>query len=228
MVSNISLTGSRRLSGQVTISYTARFWIFLFLITDYLMRKILLLTALLPLFSQLMGCTATTVTSTAGGAAVAASDQRSFGTQLDDEIIELNASNAIYQDQRLNEQSHVNITSYNFIVLITGETPTKEMRSRIEEIVKSIPKVRRVHNMMNTAAPSSLLSRTSDTTLTARIKADMLAQGGNFAHKVKVVTENGTTYLMGVVTRQQGDLAVTLTQGIGGVQKIVKLFEYPA
>lgn len=190
------------------------------------MRKILLLPLLLPLLSQLTGCTATTVTTTATGAAVASSDQRSFGTQLDDEIIELNASNAIYQDQRLNEQSHVNIVSYNFIVLITGETPSKEMRERIGQIVKSIPKVRRVHNMMIIAAPSSMLSRTSDTTLTARIKAEMIGQGGNFANTVKVITENGTTYLMGVVTHAQGDLAVQLTQGIGGVQKIVKLFEY--
>ncbi len=181
---------------------------------------------MIPFLAQLSGCTATTATTAAGGAAVASTDQRSFGTQLDDEIIELNASNAIYQDQRLNQQSHVNITSYNFIVLITGETPTKEMRSRIDAIVKSIPKVRRVHNMMTIAAPSSLLSRTSDTALTGRIKTEMLAQGGNFANKVKVVTENGTTYLMGVVTRAQGDLAVKLTQGIGGVQKIVKLFEY--
>ncbi len=190
------------------------------------MYKHLLPLLLIPALIQLSGCTATTATTAAGGAAVAATDQRSFGTQLDDEIIELNASNAIYQDQRLNEQSHVNITSYNFIVLITGETPTKEMRGRIDAIVKSIPKVRRVHNMMTIAAPSSLLSRTSDTTLTARIKTEMLAQGNNFAHRVKVVTENGTTYLMGVVTRAQGDLAVKLTQGIGGVQKIVKLFEY--
>jgi osmotically-inducible protein OsmY len=189
------------------------------------MYKHLLPLLLLPALIQLGGCTATTAT-TAGGAAVAATDQRSFGTQLDDEIIELNASNAIYQDQRLNEQSHVNITSYNFIVLITGETPSKEMRSRIEAIVKSIPKVRRVHNMMIIAAPSSLLSRTSDTTLTARIKAEMLGQGNNFAHRVKVVTENGTTYLMGLVNRAEGDLAVRLTQGVGGVQKIVKLFEY--
>lgn len=190
------------------------------------MNRLLPLFILLPLLTQLYGCTATTGTAAAGGAAVAASDQRSFGTQLDDELIELNASNAIYQDQRLNEQSHVNITSYNFIVLITGETPTKENRARIEEIIKSIPKVRRVHNMMIIAAPSSMLSRTSDTALTARIKTAMLQQGNNFAHKVKVVTENGTTYLMGVVTRQQGDLAVRLTQNIGGVQKIVKLFEY--
>ncbi len=181
---------------------------------------------LFPLLLQLSGCATTTATTAAGSAAVATTDQRSFGTQLDDEIIELNASNAIYQDQRLNEQSHVNITSYNFIVLITGETPSKEMRSRIEAIIKSIPKVRRIHNMMTIAAPSSLLSRTSDTTLTARIKAKMLGEGGNFAHKVKVVTENGTTYLMGVVNRAQGDLAVKLTQGVGGVQKIVKLFEY--
>ena len=190
------------------------------------MQQRLLLITLIPLLIQLTGCATTTATSAAGGTAAAVVDQRSFGTQLDDEIIELNAMNAIFQNKQLNEQSHINITSYNFIILITGETPTKEMRDRIGQIVKSIPKVRRVHNMMSIAAPSSMLSRASDTTLTARIKTEMLAQGGNFAHKVKVVTENGATYLMGLVTRKQADLAVTLTQGISGVQKIVKLFEY--
>ena len=101
----------------MTISYTARFWIFLFLITDYLMRKILLLTALLPLFSQLMGCTATTVTSTAGGAAVAASDQRSFGTQLDDEIIELDVKDidVVEDDYVIDDEDVIEVSEVDIV-----------------------------------------------------------------------------------------------------------------
>lgn len=189
-----------------------------------MLRKVLLLVTA-PLLFQLTGCTTTTTTVAMGGAAITAADQRSVGTVVDDEIIELNASNAIYQDKQLNEQTHVNITSYNFIVLISGEAPTQTLKSHIEKIVKSIPKVRRIHNMLKIAAPSSILTRTSDATLTARIKASMV-RNSDFSHKIKVVTENGTTYLMGVVSRAQGNKAVAITQGISGVQKIVKLFEY--
>ncbi len=186
-----------------------------------------LLLVLAPfLAAQLTGCSPATTATTAGETVTAIADTRSFGTQLDDEIIELNAANAIYQDPKLNQQSHFNITSYNFIVLITGEATTKEIKARIQQIVQSIPKVRRVHNMMTIAAPSSILTRTSDLALTTQIKAAMISQGKNFGHRIKVVTENGTTYLMGIVTRKQGDHATSITQQISGVQKIVKLFEY--
>ncbi|MBT7307015.1 MAG: BON domain-containing protein [Gammaproteobacteria bacterium] len=184
-------------------------------------RKLLLLL-IIPLLLQLTGCTTTSPTKERDAATA---EQRSVGTMLDDEFIELNASNAVYQDQRLNEQTHVNITSYNFITLITGEAPTQALKSQIETLVKSIPKVRRVHNMLKIAAPSSLLTRTSDATLTVRIKSAMLGERG-FSHRIKVVTENGTTYLMGIVNRDQGNRAVAVAQGISGVQKIVKLFEY--
>ena len=189
-----------------------------------MLQQQLVFIALITLLTQLSGCSTTATTNT-GRVGAAATDQRSVGTVMDDEIIEINASNALYQDKTLNEQTHVNFTSYNFIVLITGETPSKALKSRIEQIVKSIPKVRRVHNMLNIAAPSSMLSRTSDATLTLRIKTAMVGEG-DLAHRVKVVTENGTTYLMDLTSRQQGAKAVSITQQISGVQKIVKLFEY--
>ncbi len=182
--------------------------------------------ALIPLLVMLGGCTPKSAAINLGEAGSAIVDQRSFGTQLDDEIIELNAANAIFQNDQLNDQVHFNITSYNFIVLITGEAPTKELKAQIGKIVRSIPKVRRVHNELSVAAPSSILTRTSDVTLTARIKAAMIGDGNDLAHRVKVVTENGNTYLMGLVSRRQGARAVELTQQIGGVQKIYKLFEY--
>lgn len=186
------------------------------------------LTILLPiLLMQLQGCSTTATTATAaGGATIASSDQRTIGTLIDDQMTELRVSDAIYKDKALYEQSHINITSYNFIVLATGEAPTEALKRRIGQIIQSQPKVRRVHNMVTIAAPSSMLTRTSDTTLTGRIKSAMLGSEEIEGHKIKVVTENGTTYLMGLVTRSQGDTAVALTQGISGVQKIVKLFEY--
>ncbi len=192
-----------------------------------MLNKALPIAILLATILQLQGCSTTATTVAAGsGATVVASDQRTVGTFIDDQIIELNISDAIYQDQELNDKTHINIISFNFIVLITGEAPTKELKSRIEKIVMSQPKMRRVHNMVTLAAPSSILTRTSDTALTARIKAAMLGADNFDAHKIKVVTENGSTYLMGLVTREQGTVAVTITQGISGVQKIIKLFEY--
>jgi len=194
---------------------------------EHTMPQHLRLIALLPiLLLQLQGCTTTATTASAGGATVVASDQRTIGTLIDDQMTELRVSDALYKDQALYEQSHVNITSYNFIVLVTGEAPTEALKQRIGKVVQSQPKVRRVHNMVTIAAPSSMLTRTSDTTLTGRIKAAMLGSEEIEGHKIKVVTENGITYLMGLVTRNQGDTAVALTQGISGVQKIVKLFEY--
>ena len=192
------------------------------------MLQRLSLTILLPiLLLQLQGCTTTATTATAaGGATVASSDQRTIGTLIDDQMTELRVSDAIYKNKTLYEQSHINITSYNFIVLATGEAPTEALKQQIGQIIQSQPKVRRVHNMVTIAAPSSMLTRTSDTTLTGRIKTAMLGSEEIEGHKIKVVTENGTTYLMGLVTRSQGDTAVALTQGISGVQKIVKLFEY--
>lgn len=192
-----------------------------------MLPRTLLTLLLIPLLLQLGGCSTTSTTVAAGGgAAVVATDQRTVGTFIDDQMIELNVSDALYKDRELEEKTHINITSFNFIVLITGEAPTEALRSRIEKIVMAQPKVRRVHNMVTVAAPSSILTRTSDTTLTGRIKAAMLGAEDFKAHKIKVVTENGATYLMGLVSREEGKRAVAITQGISGVQKIVKLFEY--
>ncbi len=193
-----------------------------------MLQKILSIALFLFIFLNLQGCSTTaTLATTGGGAAVTSADQRSIGAIIDDNwSIEHAAGYVINEDPELADKTHINITSYNGIVLITGEAPTEKLHRDVERTVKSMPKVRRIHNMVTVAAPSSFLTRASDTTLTARIKASMLGEENFPASKIKVVTENGATYLMGLVARKEGATAVTITQGISGVQKIVKLFEY--
>jgi osmotically-inducible protein OsmY len=171
------------------------------------------------------GCAAAVVTGAAAGAA-AIYDRRTTGTFIDDEFIELKAIDAIGNDQELHEQAHLNVTSFNNIVLLTGETPNEALRERTAELVRNLPKVRKVHNEIVVAAPSSMLSRTGDTWITGKVKTGLLNAHQLDAARVKVVTENGVVYLMGLVTRQEADAATDVTRQVDGVQRVVKVFEY--
>jgi osmotically-inducible protein OsmY len=181
---------------------------------------LLLLTAVL-----LQGCAAAVVTGAATGATVAA-DRRTTGTVIDDQGIEFKASHAIFTNKDIYDQSHINVTSYNGLVLITGETPTESLKQQIESIVKNIPKVRRVFNEVIIAAPSSLPSRSSDTWITSKIKTKLTAEKGVNPLNIKVVTEHGVVYLMGIISRAEADQAILVITQSAGVQRVVKLFEY--
>ena len=189
--------------------------------------RVLLLGASLVL---LPGCAAVVGTGAVGAAGVAgvatATDRRSAGTVVDDEVIELKALAALRRNADIGPSSHVNATSYNNILLLTGETPNEEMRRRITTLVEKIDKVRRVHNELAVAAPSSMLSRSSDAVITAKIKTTLGRHSFEIAARTKVVTENGVVYLMGVVRRGEADVATDIARKIGGVQRVVKLFEY--
>ncbi|MBT3347750.1 MAG: BON domain-containing protein [Thiotrichales bacterium] len=188
-------------------------------------KRTFLTTILLAYTLLLSGCSELAPLVSHGATTVAA-DQRTIGTMMDDEVLEMNISDMVSKDKDLYEKSHINITSFNFIILLTGEAPTQALKNRVEKIVLEHTKTRRVHNMITIAAPSSILTRTSDSAITARVKAEMLGDKNIDGHKIKVNTENGVTYLMGLVKRKDGNSAVDITQGISGVQKIVKLFEY--
>ena len=173
----------------------------------------------------LQGCVAAVATTGATGAAVAY-DQRTAGTIIEDQAIELKASQAFYSDKEIDENAHVNVTSYNTVVLVTGEAPTEELINRIIELVRNIPKVSHVYNELTLAAPSSFTSRSSDSLITARVKTNLLILDNFDGTRVKVVTEKGVVYLMGLLTRVGADRATESTRLTGGVQKVVKLFQY--
>lgn len=171
------------------------------------------------------GCAATVVGGAAAGAS-AAVDRRTTGTLVDDQLIELKAVQLLSEDPPLWEQTHVNVTSYNGVLLITGEAPTATLKQRVADIVRAIPKVRHIHNELSIAAPSTMLSRSSDTYLSAKVKTALLTDKQVAANNVKVVSENGTVYLMGIASRPEADHATNVVRQVGGVERVIKLFEY--
>ena len=189
--------------------------------------RILLLAASLTLLPGCAAVVGTGAMSAAGVAGVAtATDRRSAGTVVDDEVIELKALAALRRNDDIAPNSHVNATSYNGILLLTGETLNEDTRRRITELVGEIGKVRRVHNELAIAAPSSMLSRSSDSVITAKIKTALGRHSFEIAARTKVVTENGVVYLMGLLRRGEANVATSIARKIGGVQRVVKLFEY--
>lgn len=173
----------------------------------------------------IQGCGALVATGVVTGAAVA-HDRRTAGNIVDDQSIEIKAHTLFQDEPELSEGVHIDVTSYNGVVLLSGETPTEAQRRRAQELVSGIEGVRRVHNELAIAAPSSAMTRSSDSLITAKVKARMVGKEGFDAGWVKVVTENGTVYLMGIVTRDEADKATEITRSTGGVQRVVRLFEY--
>ena len=173
----------------------------------------------------LSGCAEIMLTGAATGA-VAAHDRRSIGTFVDDEGIELKARELWLTDNEMFDKSHINFTSINRVVLITGEAPTEALRDSIVSMVKNISNVRRVHNEVNVSAPSSLMTRTSDTYITSKVKIQIFNIDNLDTTRVKVVTENGVVYLMGLLTRDEGYQAAEAASKVSGVQRVIKIFEY--
>jgi osmotically-inducible protein OsmY len=190
------------------------------------MRKLFNRTGILLCAAGLLaGCATAAVTGAATGAAVV-HDRRTAGSLIEDQAIELKAYSAFHDDAEIWQQTHISVTSYNGIVLMSGEAPEPRLKAAAERLVRGIEKVRTVHNELSIAAPSSTLSRSSDTLITSKVKTLMLTDKGLDPTRVKVVTENGTVYLMGLVSHAEADLATDVTRQTSGVQRVVKLFEY--
>ncbi|GAB4296125.1 MAG: division/outer membrane stress-associated lipid-binding lipoprotein [Methylophaga sp.] len=173
----------------------------------------------------LQGCAPAVVGGAATGAAVAY-DRRTTGTVIDDQGIEFKAAYALYNNKEIYDQSHINVTSFNGVVLLTGETPSESLKQKVTEEVKKIPKVRRIHNELAIAAPSALPSRSTDSWITSKIKAKMATDKQIDPFHIKVVTERGIVYLLGIVSRVEAEQAVNLVKNTAGVQRVVKIFEY--
>jgi osmotically-inducible protein OsmY len=186
------------------------------------MRLFFFLLFALPALA-LQGCVEMAVVG-AGAAVMSAADRRTTGAQVDDEGIELRVVNRI--SERFGDKVHVNVTSYNRSVLITGEVPDAAAKSEIEKIVSGTANVRSVTNDLQVAAGASLSSRANDTTITGKVKARFVDANQFNAFHVKVVTEASVVYLMGIVTEREAAAAVEVARTTGGVRKVVKVFEY--
>ncbi len=177
----------------------------------------------------LNGCTAAVVGGATATGVNIAHDRRTVGTYIDDEGIELKAGAAIRKEKELSSQIHINIISINGVVLLVGQAPTEALRQQAGSITQGIEKVRLVHNEMTVAAPNSMMTRSSDSLITTKVKTSLFnikGQDDLDPSRVKVVTENGTVYLMGLLYHTEADAVAKQTSQVGGVQMVVKLFEY--
>ncbi len=151
---------------------------------------------------------------------------RTTGSLIDDELIEIKALVNIGKASPELKQSHISVTSYNGIVLLSGQVASEQSRQLAESIVNQVRKVRKIHNELTVAGPTSTIVRANDSWLTAKVKSKMLADKELMSMRIKVVTENGVVFLLGLVTSDQAEKAVTITRNSTGVQKVVKMFEY--
>lgn len=185
------------------------------------MRHILLVSLLvIPLLN---GCAPVLVGGAAATGIVVAEDRRTVGTITEDQGIEFKASSRINDKIK---DAHINVTSYNRMVLLTGEVPDAAARATAEKIARAVENVREAYNELQVAGNSSLSARANDSYLTSKVKARFVdAQKFNPIH-VKVVTENNVVYLLGLVKRQEANDATELARTTGGVRKVVRVFEY--
>lgn len=162
------------------------------------------------------------------GVMLTACSARSLGNKIDDQFIGPEVSRAI-KDAHIDlstSTSRIVVTSYNGIVLVAGQTPRTELKELAGKAAQSVANAKKIHNELQVTAPTSGLVRSNDALLTANIKTRMLSYNDVPASKIKIVTENGVVYLLGILSRAEASRATAVAQEVSGVQKIVRLFEY--
>ena len=184
-------------------------------------RLIALVAVLVPL---LQSCIPVLVGAGVGAGIMVADDRRTSGTVLEDQTIEIKAGNRI--SEKYPDKTNISVTSFNRFVLVTGEAPTEEIRQDLPALVLEVPGVRNVQNEVVVAGNSSLTSSGSDALLTSRVKGRLAQNKDVGANHVKVITENGTVFLMGLVTRTEAESASQTAATTSGAQRVVKVFEY--
>lgn len=182
-----------------------------------------LLATVLAAAAALSGCVPVVLGGAMVGGALAATDRRTAGTQIEDQSIEFKAANRLRE--ALGERGHVNATSYNRSILLTGEVPTEADKTAAEQAVGRIENVRGVVNELAVMGSSSLTSRANDGVLATKVKATFIDAGDLTANAFKVTAERGTIYLMGRVTEREANAATELARSVPGVQRVVRVFE---
>jgi osmotically-inducible protein OsmY len=186
---------------------------------------VLAISTLAVSLTLLAGCVPVLVAGAAGGAAMVATDRRSAGAQVDDESIELKMNTQATSE--FGERIHFNVTSYNGVVLLTGEVPDQDLLTKVGNLAKNIEKVRVVHNEMVVGPLSDFSARSNDSYITSKVKTRMLEANRFPPNAVKVVTERSVVYLMGIVSKEEGDAAAEIAATTAGVARVVKFFQYP-
>lgn len=175
------------------------------------------------MITGLQGC-AEVMIGTAVVGSLAATDRRTLGAQTEDKAIVLKGETRV--SKLVGEAGHINVNSYNRKVLLTGEVRDEAMKQAVEREVAAIEGVISIVNDIGIMPPSSLSTRSNDTLITGKVKASFIDNKALQVNAFKVVTERGAVYLMGLVTQREGDLATEVARQVGGVQKVVKVFDY--
>ena len=185
-------------------------------------KSLLVWLAVATLTPLLSGCFPLAVIGISAGALMVA-DRRISETYLADEAIEMRANNRL--GEMFGSATHINVTSYNRAVLLTGECLSQDARAQAESIVAAVPNVRSVVNELVVAQASTLTERSNDSYITSKVKARFVDSGRFSANHVKVVTERGVVFVFGLVTQEEADASVDVARTTAGVQKVVRLFE---
>lgn len=173
---------------------------------------------------QLQGCAMAAVSCATTGVAMA-NDRRTTGTLIDDQATELKAMHAFSKNKPLWKQSHITTVCYNNVLLLVGQVESEELKQQAEEIASDFPKIRRIHNEITVGELAGLSTRSKDSWITTQIKAKLLTSKTVNPTRVKVVTENGVVYLMGLTTEAEELAATEIARAVDGVEKVVQIFE---
>jgi osmotically-inducible protein OsmY len=185
------------------------------------MTVMIRLMLLLIVMMSLQGCL-----NVASSGAQAVYNRHSLQKNLKDQYITMQAYKALQFKSDDFKNANIAITTFNREVLLAGQVPEAWQKAKAEKIVRSIPDIERVYNLLHLESPSSNLTRVSDAWLTGKVKARLLASEDLDATQIKVVTENGTVYLMGILQPQEADAAIDIARNTGGVLSVVKIFSY--
>jgi osmotically-inducible protein OsmY len=186
--------------------------------------RLLVLVLLLPFLHGCALLLATGVVSGVGAGVAVSQDRRTSGMFVEDEGVEMKGGRRI--SEKFGNNVHVNVTSFNRNVLLTGEVPSEKIKNNIGSLLSGVENVRNVTNEIAVAGVSSFMSRSNDALITSKVKGRFIDAGKFQVNHVKVVTENGVVYLLGLVSRGEAQSAVEIASSTSGVKKVVKVFEY--
>ncbi|ATA20525.1 osmotically-inducible protein OsmY [Gibbsiella quercinecans] len=180
------------------------------------------------LFSALLlqGCVGAVVVGSAAVATKTATDPRSIGTQVDDGTLEARVENALSKDEQLKKDARVVATAYKGKVLLTGQAPTTDLSSRAKQIAMGVDGATEVYNEIRQGTPVSLSTASSDTWITTKVRSQLLTSDTVKSSNVKVTTENGEVFLLGLVTQQEGQSAAQIASQVSGVKHVTTAFTY--
>tara|TARA_R110001599_G_scaffold24595_6_gene88801 strand:- start:193 stop:771 length:579 start_codon:yes stop_codon:yes gene_type:complete len=173
----------------------------------------------------LQGCVAAAVVGVVGGASVA-TDNRSLGNQIDDQKIEIDAQAKLRKSDALSDNTNLQVISVNGSVLVIGQAPNSYLRDQAIKAINEVNGVKQLHNQIRVSNTTSFTTKTNDVWLTSKVKTSLFGTDKLDATNIKVVTENGEVFLMGLVTKEQATIAVEIARNVSGVNRVFKIFEY--